>query len=69
MAWICAVFVLYFVSDVLRQDHKSKIRKDTERRLDWSLSLTLVFLCISAGLCAINAHVRGLWAPMTARST
>lgn len=62
MAWICAVFALYFISDVFkRQDHKSKIRKDTNRRLNWSLSLTLVFLGISAVLYTINAHVRGLW--------
>lgn len=62
MAWICAIFVLYFFSDVFkRQDHKSKTHKDRNRRLNWSLSLTLIFLGISAALYAFNAHVRGLW--------
>ena len=61
--WICAVFALYFVSDVFkRQDHKGKSgRSAKNKRLRKSMALTLAFLVIAATLHAINAQTRDAW--------
>ena len=61
--WICALFLLYFVSDVFkRQDHKSKTyNTNNNRRLKVSMVLTLIFLGVSVVLYVLNAHARGLW--------
>lgn len=61
--WICALFVLYFVSDILkRQDHKSKTPNTARnRQLKTSMTLTVAFLALSAGLYLFNASGTGLW--------
>ena len=63
MLWICAMFGLYLFSDLCkRHDHKSKTYNTyNNRRLNWSVSLTLIFLGISVGVGTLNAYTQGLW--------
>ena len=63
MFWILTMFVLYAFSDLLKnRDHKSRSSNAPKNReLRKSQHLTLIFLAISAGLCALNAYAFGLW--------
>lgn len=63
MFWILAMFVLYALSDLLKnRDHKSRSSNAPKNKeLRKSQHLTLIFLAVSAGLCAFNAYAPGLW--------
>lgn len=62
-SWICALFFLYLVSDILkRQDHKSKTYNTiNNRRLKKSMVQTAFFFSASAVLCAVNVFAQDWW--------